>query len=60
MEKMGNKLGFEILGGVIGWRSKKPQQRGLAFWPRLNFILATNGALTCFEFGLPEESKNNL
>ena len=41
---------FEILGGVIGWRSKTPQQRGLVFWPRLNFILATNGALTCFEF----------
>ena len=30
---MGNKLSFEILGGVIGLRSKKPQQRGLVFWP---------------------------
>ena len=23
---MGNKLSFEIFGGVIGWRSQKPQQ----------------------------------
>ena len=34
--KVGNKLSFEILRGVVGWRSQKPQQ------PRLNFLLATN------------------
>ena len=42
MEKVGHKLSFEILRGVFGWRSQKPQQRGLVFWPRLNFILAIN------------------
>ena len=40
MEKVGHKLSLEILRGVDGWRSQKPQQRGLVFWPRLNFIVA--------------------
>ena len=42
MEKVGHKLSLEILRGVVGWYSQKPQQRGLVFWLRLNFILAIN------------------